>query len=312
MVDLNIQLPDSFFQEEERNGYLVGKEAKELWAVQLDLLNELDRVCKKYDIKYTLDFGTLLGAVRHKGFIPWDDDVDISMLREDYNKLMGIGLKEFKYPYYLQDICTEIDSDECVSKLRRSDTVCLLANNVRYRTRYNQGIFIDIFVFDDLASNTEHEIAEVRRTSRQMYHYAHILAHRPGLYDGIRLPATLLRYLFLKFRFGSSHKLQIKRDQYAKQFASSGYVSNVLSQATRVRPKSWYDKIIRAQFETLLLPIPANYDELLHDCYGDYMIPVQGGSAHNLLYFNTDKSYQEVLKDKKLYKQLWNGFKHLK
>ena len=75
MVELKIKLPDSFFYEEERDGYWVSSEIKELWAVQLDLLNEFDRVCKKYNLKYILDFGTLLGAIRHKGFIPWDDDL---------------------------------------------------------------------------------------------------------------------------------------------------------------------------------------------------------------------------------------------
>ncbi len=309
MVDLNIQLSESFFLDEERDGYLVTSQKKELWAVQLDLLNEFDRVCKKHGINYILDFGTLLGAVRHKGYIPWDDDIDVSMLREDYDKLMEIGSDEFKYPYYLQDVCKEMDIDEPVSKLRRSDTVCLMANNVRYRTLYDQGIFIDIFVFDNIESNDSKEIAAVRSTTRELFLQAHILAHRPGFYDGIRLPATLLRYLFLKFKFGSSHAMQLRRNQFAQQFASSGYVCNILSQATRVRPVSWFENVIEAPFETLSLPIPECFDDFLHDCYGDYMTPVIGGSAHNILYFSADKSYKDVLKDKKLYRDLWDGFK---
>ena len=111
MVDLKVKLPDSFFHEEVRDGYLVTAKVKELWAVQIDLLCELDRVCKKYNLKYILDFGTLLGAVRHKGFIPWDDDLDVSMLREDYDKLMEVGPTEFTHPYFLQNHDTEIGYD---------------------------------------------------------------------------------------------------------------------------------------------------------------------------------------------------------
>ena len=91
MVDLKIQLPDSFLQEEVRSGHLVTAQTKELWAVLLDLLNEFDRVCKKNNIHYFLDLGSMLGAVRHKGFVPWDEDIDISLLRKDYDRLMEMS-----------------------------------------------------------------------------------------------------------------------------------------------------------------------------------------------------------------------------
>lgn len=311
MVDLNIELPESFFQEEERDGYLVTRETKELWAVELDLLNEFDRVCKKHNLKYMLDFGTLLGAIRHKGFIPWDDDVDVSMLREDYDKLMEIGSTEFSNPYYLQNISKEKNSDESVSKLRRSDTTFLLSNNVRYRTRYNQGVFIDIFVFDNLPSNDQIVIKELREKSHQMFWHAHILAHRPGFFDGYRLPATLIRYLMMRFRYGSSQKLQQKREQYSKQFAFSGYVGNTQSQLTRIRPYSWFEEITNVTFENLLLPVPVCFDEMLKECYGDYMTPVHGGAAHSVLYVDVDNPYTNVLNDDALYKRLWlNYIKH--
>ena len=71
-----------FLKEEYRNGYLITDKMKKVWAVELDLLSELDRVCKKYNIKYYAAFGTLLGAIRDKGFIPWDDDLDIRVFEE--------------------------------------------------------------------------------------------------------------------------------------------------------------------------------------------------------------------------------------
>ncbi|MBO7379018.1 MAG: LicD family protein, partial [Bacteroidales bacterium] len=83
MVSLKYSVPESFLQEETRNGYMVTAHMKQVWAVQLDLLQELLRVCNEHGLKVFADSGTLIGAVRDHGFIPWDDDIDMCMLRED-------------------------------------------------------------------------------------------------------------------------------------------------------------------------------------------------------------------------------------
>ena len=87
MVELEIKLPEGFLEEEVIDGVKVDRKTKEIWAVEMDLYFQLRRVCEKYGLKYFADGGTLLGAVRHKGFIPWDDDMDFAMKRDDYEKL---------------------------------------------------------------------------------------------------------------------------------------------------------------------------------------------------------------------------------
>ena len=90
-MNIKIDLPDRFLDAEVRDGYQVTSEMKRIWAVELDLLCEFQRVTDKYGIKYIAEGGTMLGAVRHGGFIPWDDDVDIMMMRDDYDKLCNIA-----------------------------------------------------------------------------------------------------------------------------------------------------------------------------------------------------------------------------
>ena len=141
---------DDFFCEEEKAGYLVTKERKEVWAIEIDLLMQLDAVCKKYGLKYCVGAGTMLGAVRHKGFIPWDDDIDVYMLREDYDKLLSVA-SEFHYPYFLQNSYTEENLLRAYTKLRNGMTTGTTKRD-RYR-KMNHGIFIDIFPLDGIGTN---------------------------------------------------------------------------------------------------------------------------------------------------------------
>ena len=89
-----------FFEDEVRDGFFVPAEIKHAWAAELEVLSEVDRICKKYNINYYADWGTLLATVRHEGFIPWDDDLDIVMKREDYKKFLEVAPDEM-LPGYL-------------------------------------------------------------------------------------------------------------------------------------------------------------------------------------------------------------------
>ena len=93
-LPIKLKLPEGFLEPEERCGYQVTTKLKKIWAVELDLLDQFQKVCAKHNIKYQVFAGTLLGAVRHKGFIPWDDDIDVCMPREDYDKILPL-LKDF-------------------------------------------------------------------------------------------------------------------------------------------------------------------------------------------------------------------------
>ena len=135
-------LPESFFDEELKCGFLISKERKKIWAVLLDLLIKFDSVCKKHNLSYCFTDGSLLGAVRHKGFIPWDDDLDVSMPRADYEKLQSLDY-EFDNPYFLQTPYTDKGCFYSFVKIRNKNTTGL-SKAFMYQG-FNDGLFLDVF-----------------------------------------------------------------------------------------------------------------------------------------------------------------------
>ena len=136
------EIPNEFYHAEDKI-LTVAAETKAIGAVELDLLAEFDRVCKRLSLKYTIAYGTLLGAVRHKGFIPWNNDVDVLMLRKDY-EILCAHADEFKHPYFLQNEEFDPGSGRGHGQLRNSSTTGILKSdmlNGEARYSFNQGIF---------------------------------------------------------------------------------------------------------------------------------------------------------------------------
>lgn len=118
---------------------------QKLHEVELEILNKIDEICKKYNLSFQLSGGTLLGAIRHKGFIPWDDDIDLTMVREDYDKFIQVAPKELGDEYFLQ--C--YDTDDCYFpfiKIRKNNTV--FNEDLIAHLDCHKGIFVDIFPFE--------------------------------------------------------------------------------------------------------------------------------------------------------------------
>ena len=122
---------------------------RELQVVQLECLVELDRICRKHNIKYSIDGGTLLGAVRHKGFIPWDDDIDTIMLREEYERFFKICETELdKERFFLQEIRTDKYYRVGYTRIRRKNTIYIRAGQEKFK--HQTGVPIDVFVLDNV------------------------------------------------------------------------------------------------------------------------------------------------------------------
>jgi len=290
-------------QEEIRKGYLISKETKKIWSIQLDLLKKLLKVCEKYNLKIWADSGTLLGAIREGGYIPWDDDIDMVMLRPDYDKLIAIAEKEFKHPYYLQSGYSEkVSYPRGHAQLRNSDTSAILPADITQD--FNQGIFIDIFVLDAVPTDQK----ELEKYIKTINHWKFMLCLRAKKIRYSFHPKHFIKcFLFQLISLGwSNKKIYSFYDNSLKKFnieekqylSYVGLISKVEYVNIRMIDKHWFDETIYKPFENINIPIPGGYHYLMKMLYGEnYMQPVKSPSAHGEVIFDTERSYKEVIKE---------------
>ena len=251
---------------------LNNKELKKIQAIELDILKSFDKICKKNKLKYVLTGGTLIGAIRHNGFIPWDDDIDIAMPRNDYNKFIKIQKKELnKEKYYFQSIETEEKYSSVGAKIRRKNSV--YKETLSSISRENQGIWIDIFPIDNISDNK----ISAFFTFTKMFYYKMLLSYKlKNNPTTDSLPKKiLLSIIKLNSNFYSLKKLKKKyfklitktNKKETKNVINFGGVYLLKEKV----PREFINNITTHQFEDEKFNIPKNYDEYLTHIYGDYM-----------------------------------------
>lgn len=312
----SFELPPSFYQKEVRNNFSISASMKKVWAVQLELLSVLIDVCKRNNLKVWATDGTLLGTVRDKGYIPWDDDIDMAMLRPDYDKLIAIAKEEFKSPYFFQCGYTDINYPRGHSQLRKDGTAAILSADIHQK--FHQGIFIDIFVYDSVPNKPED--VNVLKTQAQ----DHLKRMKDYCYKPYSIYDFKHNYKLFKLKREIDKEgfqtVYSKYDQLFKEntldncnnVACMGFVNDY---KLFIRDKHLYDDTIYMPFETIMMPVPVGYDKLLTKGYGDYMKPVKAPSYHgSYLVLDTETSYKDYLPKlrKQQFKDIWKKrFKHL-
>jgi lipopolysaccharide cholinephosphotransferase len=300
MVNLRIDLPEGFLDEEVRNGYTVTSKAKRAWAVQIDLLIKLDEVCKKYGLRYFADSGTLLGAARDHGFIPWDDDIDVTMLRADYEKLKEVADKEFEYPYFYQDMYRDEGLIRPHAQLRNCETTGYLPQEED--RPYNKGIFLDIFPLDVLPDNElefKIHIAKVKTLWRTI-EYGGYTKDAPHKLKGKifrLLTGGIYKFTDVKKMFARYEKLCAKYNGTDNHRMS--YVVHSRGKEKNMFRKEWWDETVMLPFEFIEVPAPAGYDSRLRQEFKDYMTPRNVAAGHPGAILDPDLPYDEFIRRRK-------------
>lgn len=259
-------LDEIFLKEEFRDGFWVDRNRKILWMVLLDIVIEFDKICKKHNLKYFLDSGSLLGAIRHKGFIPWDDDIDIAMPRNDYEKLLLLK-DEFSLPYMLQTPFTDSDYAYSFAKIRNVNTT--FASEAFIYNKYNQGCFIDIFPYDQYDINKSEILYSQMRTLTAALS---VSMKRTNPY--YRCSDILSLSLLEKY---STKEIYTMIQNVAKNAKndSKEYITSLVLPMTHFKKKAyktvWFEDTINTSFENIMLPIPYYSHEVLSTIFGDYM-----------------------------------------
>lgn len=264
---------------------------KRLQNEQLNMLHELDRICKKHDIKYMLFAGSALGAVRHSGFIPWDDDLDVIMLRKDYDKFLSVAQDEFADGvYHMQKEYSEHWMG-CFSKIRKNGTA-FMEKVVPKDEKQHQGIYIDIFPCDNLAKG---KLAAKLQFYSSKIVIAKCLSKKGYLTNSKLKKAFMFFTRLLPFRFFLKKALRRKDDRSERVHsffaASSKFEKSVYE-------RKWFEETELRRFEDGEYPVSKHYDKLLTVLYGDYMQippPEDRVCKEHAILIDFDNSYEKYV-----------------
>lgn len=283
-----------FLKEETKDDYTISGKMKKVWAIELDLLKRFDQICEKHHLRYWAGFGTLLGAVRHHGFIPWDDDMDLWMPRDDYDKLLSLDL-DLEKPYFLQTTLNDNDYYNSFARIRNSRTTGI---KVSKNNKCNNGIYIDIYPLDGIGKSPRIHLLKCKyiRINNVLAH-AYVFNINPKKI--MRLANVVLHLPFVPYSYKSTYK-RINRIARKVRWDETDKVGFVVFDPYHEHKKNIFDKkdfdvTVKIPFENLLVPVPAGYDNILKIIYGDYMAfpPVEERGKKHTFVFEPDIPYKE-------------------
>ena len=306
-----MEFPKEFFLDEVREGFYIPAMMKRAWAAELEILATIDEICERHQLHYYLDYGTLLGAIRHKGFIPWDDDIDIMMMREDYEVFAKVAKAELPEELVFRSLTDGSNNYELVSSVQHKQMLISSPSIGKYHN-YLYGAGVDIFPYDYLSDDEEQE-----KERLEIYKSLCILASFPSLQgdnkEVLEQEAKKIKDLCAVDLFHSSHyrkTVLALLQEYSKKFNSDrghkiSYLLDLVlfkNQGIGIFEEEWYCEESYLNFEFLSLPVPKEYRKIIAAKFHDYETIRKGGGDHEYpFYRKMEAEYMEGIGGKLFY-----------
>ena len=245
------------------------KQVRTIQELDLEMILEVDRLCKKHHLKYFLAYGTLLGAIRHNGFIPWDDDADLFMPFEDYKRLQEITKTELSDKFRFEDIYSMPDNIVPWGKVLYKGKI--EEDYPRQGLNVHHEISIDIFPLYHYSNKP----GDIKRLGRKSLALFHILIGKVNWKNENKFKYWLSRlFSFVHFGSKTKYKKEFMNLLQSKEGVEYDYFiapTCGTDQDKNIFPVKWFDQIVLHEFEGYNLPIPESYEAFLTMSYGEYM-----------------------------------------
>lgn len=292
-----MKFEEQFFKDEIRNDFKIPVMMKRAWAAAMEVLEVVIDVCHKYNIKYFADWGTMLGAVRHNGFIPWDDDIDICLLRKDYNRLINILKTDLPYGFVLAGMYSDSKRLQEAAFVPHARVIAdeTLWNFNDYMIRFHgfpyQRIGIDIFPVDKISSDNEAD----KKQQRIIKNGVTILQNWNYMLENGMLENKLSAFekeagISLSRDENIKNKMWREIDNISMWHENEDcenvaeiifYIDN---EGNRCK-QQWFSEMMPMKFENMEIMVPKDYDKILHTYYGDYNEFVKFAGDHNYPFY---------------------------
>lgn len=322
-----MQFPEKYFENEIREGFFVPSMVKRAWAAELEVLSQIDRICTKYGIQYFAEWGTLLGAVRHNGFIPWDDDIDIGMKRADYERFLEVAESELPKGYKINNLRSRDDFWLFLARVMNTEHMCYTEEHLRRYHEFPYITGVDIFVMDYVSRDEDAECTRDTLADYLIVLADHIAERKLGANEALTgidklsrmgcMPqadkAEIREWLSgndsekIKRYIDELHqRMYIKAEELFARFNDdeSDELTQLYPFGLRRRehryPKEYYADCVRVPFENITIPIPIGYDAMLRKRYGDYLEIYKDVSGHGYPFYESQQAQLDELMDVKL------------
>ena len=269
-----IKIDDSYLEDEIRDGFYIPSMTKRTWAMELTVLDLIDSICQKHNITYFADWGTYLGAIRHKGFVPWDDDLDICMHRNELNKFLAVAKEELPEGYSVMSFHNNDYSWKFIYNIVPNDHMCFTPEYLKSHYSFPYIVAIDIFIIDNISDDDSIEQSRNEQVKRLLNEADKISLSEQSEPDKLNKMRAL---------YDEAEKLlQLENEHDTKRVVQKvpwGVYHN------RTYDKSDFINAVRVPFEMTSVPVPLCFNKILSSKYGNFMNIVFGGGGHNYPYY---------------------------